>query len=276
MKVFVIDVGICNGCYSCQIACKDEHVGNDWTPIAKPQPDTGQFWLKLQEYIRGTVPKVKMHYIPMLCMHCDEAPCIPACPVEGVIYKRDDGLVIIDPVKCTGCKACVDACPYNAIFFNESLNIAQKCTGCAHLLDGGEWKIPRCADSCPTEAIKFGEEKDFKDLIAKAEVLKPEAKAKPRVYYLNIPKKFIAGTVYDPIEKEVVIGATCTLTGPKAGKTVTATTDGFGDFWFHGLADGTYKLTIEAKGFAAKSFDKLNTEKDINLGDIPLDKTKKK
>jgi Fe-S-cluster-containing dehydrogenase component len=275
MKVFVIDVGICNGCYSCQIACKDEHVGNDWSPIAKPQPDTGQFWLKLQESIRGTVPKVKMHYVPWLCQHCDNAPCIPACPVKGVIYKRDDGLVIIDPVKCMGCRACVDACPYNAIYFNDSLNIAQKCTGCAHLLDGGEWKVPRCADSCPTEAIKFGEEKDFKALIAKAEVLKPELKTKPRVYYLNIPKKFIAGTVYDPIEKEVVIGATCTLT-PKSGKAFTATTDGFGDFWFHGLADGLYNLTIEAKGFAAKAFNKLNTEKDINLGDIPLDKTKKK
>ncbi|MHB8105573.1 MAG: 4Fe-4S dicluster domain-containing protein [Dehalococcoidales bacterium] len=274
MKVFVIDVGICNGCYSCQIACKDEHVGNDWSPIAKPQPDTGQFWLKMQENIRGTVPKVKMHYVPILCQHCDNAPCIPACPIN-VIYKRNDGLVIIDADKCNGCKGCVDACPYNAIYFNDSLNIAQKCTGCAHLLDGGEWKIPRCADSCPTEAIKFGEEAEFKDLIAKAEVLKPELKTKPRVYYLNIPKKFIAGTVYDPIEKEVVIGATLTLK-PKSGKIVTATTDGFGDFWFQGLADGIYDLTIEAKGFAAKSFSKLNTEKDINLGDIPLAKTGKK
>jgi Fe-S-cluster-containing dehydrogenase component len=276
MKVFVIDVGICNGCYSCQIACKDEHVGNDWTPIAKPQPDTGQFWMRQTEHIGGTVPKVKMHYIPIPCQHCDEAPCIPACPIENTIYKRDDGLVIIDPEKCTGCKACVDACPYNAIFFNESLNIAQKCTGCAHLLDGGEWKIPRCADACPTEAIKFGEEADFKDAIAKAEVLKPELKAKPRVYYLNIPKKFIAGTVYDPVEKEVVIGATCTLTGPKASKKATATTDAFGDFWFQGLADGLYSLKIEAKGFAAKTFDKISTEKDVNLGDIPLSRAAKK
>jgi tetrathionate reductase subunit B len=275
MKVFVIDVGICNGCYSCQISCKDEHVGNDWSPIAKPQPDAGQFWMKLEEHICGTVPKVKMHYIPILCQHCDKAPCIPACPVKGVIYKRPDGLVIIDANKCTGCKACVDACPYHAIYFNESLNIAQKCTGCAHLLDGGEWKVPRCVDSCPTEAIKFGEESEFKALIAKAEVLKPELKTKPRVYYLNIPKKFIAGTVYDPIEKEVVIGATCTLK-PKSGKVITATTDGFGDFWFQGLADGIYDLTIEAKGFNAKSFAKLNTEKDINLGDIPLPKTGKK
>ena len=150
------------------------------------------------------------------CFHCDEAPCIPACPVEGAIYKRDDGLVIIDPEKCTGCKACVDACPWGRIYFNEDLNIAQKCTGCAHLLDGGEWKVPRCADACPTEAIKFGEEEDFKDLIAKAEIMNPELGAKPRCYYLNIPKKFIAGTVYDPVEKEVIIGATCTLTGPKA------------------------------------------------------------
>jgi tetrathionate reductase subunit B len=268
-KVFVIDVGICNGCYSCQIACKDEHVGNDWSPIAKPQPDTGQFWLKLHEHIRGTVPKVKMHYVPWLCQHCDNAPCIPACP-EKVIYKRPDGLVIIDADKCTGCKACVDACPYGAIYFNEDLNIAQKCTGCAHLLDGGEWKVPRCVDSCPTEAIKFGEEEDFKDLIAKAEVLKPELKTKPRVYYLNIPKKFIAGTVYDPKEKEVIIGGTCTLTGSKLDKARVVNTDAFGDFWFHDLPDGVFNLTISAKGFLPKKFDKLNTEKDINLGDIPL------
>ena len=274
-KVFVIDVGICNGCYSCQIACKDEHVGNDWTPYAKPQPDTGQFWLKLQENIRGTVPKVKMHYVPLLCQHCDNAPCIPSCPVNA-IYKRPDGIVIIDPEKCNGCKNCVDACPYSVIYFTESLNIAHKCTACTHLLDGGEWKIPRCADSCPTEAIKFGEESEFKALIAKAEVLNPQLGAKPRCYYLNIPKKFVAGTVYDPIEKEVIIGATCTLTGPKASKKATITTDGFGDFWFHGLADGTYSLKIEAKGFAAKSFDKISTEKDVNLGDIPLAKAGKK
>jgi len=269
MKAFVIDVSICNGCYSCQIACKDEHVGNDWTPYAKPQPDTGQFWLKQNEFVRGTVPKVKMHYIPVLCMHCDEAPCIPACPIEGVIYKRDDGLVIIDPEKCTGCKACVDACPYGTIYFNEDLNIAQKCTGCAHLIDNG-WEVPRCVDACPTEAIKFGEESELKDLISKGEVLKPELGAKPRVYYLNIPKKFVAGTVYDPAEKEVITGATCTLSSN--GKKLTATTDGFGDFWFEGLGEGSFSLKIEAKGFAAKTIDSISTEKDVNLGDIPLSK----
>src|SRR4030043_61723 len=162
-----------------------------------------------------------MHYLPILCMHCDEAPCIPACPIEGAIYKRDDELVNIHTVKYTGCKSCVDSCPYHVIYFNEDLNIAQKCTGCAHLLDSG-WKEPRCVDACPTGALKIYEESEIKDLIKKAEVLHPEYKAKPRVYYLNIPRKFVAGTIYDPVEKEVVVGATCTLSAN--GKKMTATT----------------------------------------------------
>jgi Fe-S-cluster-containing dehydrogenase component len=244
-------------------------VGNDWTPYAKPQPDTGQFWLKMNEYVRGTVPKVKMYYRPHLCMHCDNAPCIPSCPIPGALYKRPDGLVIIDPEKCTGCKNCVDACPYNVIYFNEGLNVAQKCTGCAHLIDKG-WKEPRCVDVCPTGAIKFGEESEFKELLRKAEVMHPEFQAKPRVYYLNIPRKFVAGTVYDPQEKEVIVGAACTLSG--GGKKRSATTNGFGDFWFEGLDVGGYSLKIEAKGFAAKSVEAISTEKDVNLGDIPLSK----
>ena len=65
-KVFCIDVAKCNGCYNCQLACKDEHVGNDWAPYAKPQPEIGQFWCKLQENVGGTIPKVKIHYISQL------------------------------------------------------------------------------------------------------------------------------------------------------------------------------------------------------------------
>src|SRR5512135_1796778 len=149
MKAFVVDVKICEGCRNCQVACKDEHVGNDWTPYAKPQPETGQFWLNVDERVRGTQPQVKVAYVPTLCMHCDDAPCIPACPVKA-ISQRPDGIVFLDPAKCQGNKKCIDACPYGVIYFNTALKISQKCTGCAHLLDRG-WPIkePRCTDSCP-------------------------------------------------------------------------------------------------------------------------------
>jgi len=131
-------------------------------------------------------------------------------------------------------------------------------------------------DACPTEALKFGDESQFKDLIGKAEFVDPKTltgikkhSAKPRVYYLNIPRKFIGGTVYDPIQKEIIKEAVCTLTDAK-GKDYTTKTDGFGDFWFQGLDIGTYSLKIEAKGFPNKTIKAINTEKDVNLGDIAL------
>ncbi len=113
---------------------------------------------------------------------------------------------------CKGSHNCIEACPYQGvIFFNEDLNIAQKCTFCAHLLDKG-WTDTRCSEVCPTGAFTFGEEEDLADLIAKAEVLHPEFGAKPRVYYIGLPKTFIAGTVYDPEADEIVEGALVTLT----------------------------------------------------------------
>lgn len=268
MKIFVIDVSRCMGCYACQIACKDEHCGNDWMPFAKSQPDTGQFWGKLNEYVRGNCPQVKMSYVFVPCQHCDDARCMSACPIEGGIYRRPDGLVIIDAKKCTGCKNCADACPYGRIYFNEDLNLAQKCTGCAHLLDrGGVFKEPRCVDVCGTGAIKFGEESELGSLIDKAEKLHPEYGLSPRVYYLNLPKKFIAGTVYTPSDEEVVIGATCTLTGE--GETFTQLTNDWGDFWFDGLKTGAYSLKIET-GDKTKTISDISTEKDVGLGDIAL------
>jgi tetrathionate reductase subunit B len=271
MKAFYIDISICNGCYCCQIACKDEHVDNDWTPYARPQPETGQFWIGMIELERGQIPKVKVTYIPRLCHHCDNAPCMAECKI-GAIYKREDGLVIIDPAKCTGCKLCSDACPHDAIFFNEEMSIAQKCTGCAHLLDNDpdEWPVPRCVDACPTGALRFGEEEEFKDSIADAEFLHPKAGTKSHLYYKNLPKKFVAGTLYDPVEKEVVIGAVCKLKDNASGETFTVETDNFGDFWFRGLKDDrTFTLTLEKAG-KTKIVKDIITQKDISLGDIPL------
>lgn len=265
MKAFVIDLKKCVGCYDCQIACKDEHCGNDWMPYARPQPETGHFWLRLNQYERGARPHVKVTYLPVLCQHCDNAPCIPACK-EDAIYKREDGLVLINPAKCNGCRDCVEACPYHAIFFNEELKIAQKCTGCAHLLDR-KWPIdvPRCVDNCHKGVFQFGEESELD--LAGTEILHPEYGTKPRVYYKGLPKRFVAGTVYDPVEKEVIIGATCTLSG--AGGTFTTKTDHFGDFWLRDLPEGDFTLTITANG-KTKTIKVSTKEKDIGLGDIPL------
>ena len=269
MKVLVIDIDKCNGCYNCQVACKDEHVGNDWTPIAKPQPDTGQFWMKVTDIVQGTVPKVRVRYMHDTCQQCDEAPCIAGCKSHA-IYKREDGIVIIDPETCTGNRNCLDACPYSAIYFNRDLNIAQKCTMCAHLLDK-DWKEPRCVDACPTGALKFGEEEELKDLIAKAETLKPESGAKPRVYYLNLPNKFfIAGAVYDPEADECLEGATVTLTNLASNAAETLATDYFGDFWFEKQEPGRYSLRIEKAGYNPVTLDAVEAGKDLNVGDIEL------
>ena len=269
-KAFVIDVAKCSGCYNCQLACKDEHAENDWTPYAKAQPLTGQFWCRVEDHVCGTIPKVRIHYISHLCNHCRNADCMKSCEYDA-IYRREDGLVLIDPAKCTGCGACVKACPYDAVYFNEKEHIAQKCTGCAHLLDHGA-KLPRCVEACPTDAISFGEEEDLRDLIEGAAVLRPETGSAPRVYYRNIPGKFIAGTVYDPVEKEVIIGARCLLNS--GGKRWETRTDEYGDFWFNDLPVGLFDLSIQEKGYEVKLFEKIRTRECVNLGDIPLEKCK--
>ena len=270
-KVFIVDLSLCNGCHNCQIACKDEHVGNEWLPYAKPQPLTGHFWLKLVEKERGAFPKVKVSYIPTLCYHCDEAPCIPACPVDA-IYKREDGLVIIDPIKCNGCRDCIYACPYEGIiYFNEASNIAQKCTGCAHLVDDGD--TPRCVDACPTDALRFGDEENMKDLIEKARVIKPELEyTKPRVLYLKseLLKPFITGAVYDPEKDECVQGAKVTLVDELKGEKRETFTDEFGDFWFRGLETSSYEIRIEKDGYFPASIKNIRAEDDANIGDIKL------
>jgi len=265
MKAFLIDVNECSGCYQCQIVCKDEHCGNDWTPYAKPQPEWGHFWGKLNQYERGQVPHVKVNFVFVPCQHCVDAPCISACPVDAIV-TRDDGIVWLDPKKCTGCQLCISACPYECIYYNAHLRIAQKCTGCAHLLDRANWNYgPRCADACPHEAIKFGEDSELD--LSGTEVLHSEYGLTTRVHYKNLPKRFIAGTVYDPNTEEVIIGATCSLDGD-AGNESTIT-DEFGDFWLEGLAKGTFTLTI-TDGSKTKTITGDTTEKDLGLGDIAL------
>lgn len=266
-KIFVIDVARCSGCHNCQLSCKDEHCENDWRPYAAPQPPTGQFWCRVTDHPRGTIPKVKIHYIPTLCNHCADAPCLKVAQ-NGAVYRRPDGLVVIDPEKAAGQKELADSCPYGAIFWNEELGLPQKCTGCAHLLDHGAAK-PRCVEACPTDAMVFGEEAELAELLKDAVVLHKEFGTAPRVYYRNIPGCFVGGLLYDPEEEEVIIGAKVALT--LADGTVYETvTDDFGDFWFKDLPETTATVTVAAPGYESQTFTSLNTAQCPNLGDIPM------
>lgn len=205
MKALVIDLNKCNGCHSCQEACKEEHAGNDRFPHAKPQPEKGHFWHKVVTLENTIAAEGHARYMHTLCQHCDESPCIRACP-NGAIYKRDDGMVIIDPNACCGSKACIDACPYAAIYFNYDLNISQKCTMCAHRLSRGLEK-PRCVEVCPTGALTFGEEWQLKELVARSEMLNPEYR--PRVHYIGLSKSIGSQSKIKPrhrIRRRVLAG----------------------------------------------------------------------
>ena len=268
MKAFVFDYSRCSGCYACQVACKDEHCDNEWLPIAKPQPDTGQFWIKVHERTHGSTPKVKVEYWPTLCNHCENAPCVNVAK-DDAVYRREDGLVIVDPVKAKGQKDIVDACPFNAIYWNEELELPQKCTGCAHLLDEGE--EPRCVEMCATGALRFGDEEDFADEIAKADTMDETGGFGVRVYYLNAPKFFVAGTLFDEEADEIIEDATIYLYDPsKIQKLDQVKSDEYGDFWLKKVEPGTYALRIQKNGYKSIEYPELVVDKSINLGDLPM------
>ncbi len=271
----VVDVAHCIGCYNCFITCKDEHCEIDHLPYAAAQPMTGQTWINVVETERGQFPKVKVDYIAIPCMHCDDAPCIAASP-DGAIYQRDDGIVIIDPEKAAGRKDLVKSCPYRVIFWNEEKQLPQKCTLCAHLLDAG-WKEPRCVEACPTGCLVFGDLDDPDSAASKllasggTEVLHPGFGLKEKVRYLGLPKSFVAGAAVFGDTDECAKDVTVTLEG--AGLRETAVTDAYGDFEFEGLPANTdFKLTLSSPGYAPREME-VRTGASVYLGDIVLAKS---
>ena len=131
----VIDISRCTACYCCFIACKDEYWGNDYLPYSAGQPKLEQFWVNVVKKERGKSPNIKIAYIPVLCMQCDQAPCMKAAK-ENAVYKRSDGIVIIDPEKAVGQRQIVDACPYHVIYWNEEKQLPQKAKGRRPTLHG--------------------------------------------------------------------------------------------------------------------------------------------
>ena len=273
----MIDVERCEDCNNCFLACKDEFVDNDFPGYSKAQPWHGHRWINIMRKERGQFPKVDVAYLPIPCMHCDNAPCIQKAR-QGAIYKRDDGIVLIDPERGKGQKTIVEACPYGAIWWNDALGLPQKCTFCAHLLDKG-WKEPRCVQACPTGALRVvqvaGE--DMRRLVGseKLECLYPQLKTEPRVYYRNLNRYFrcfIAGSIAYEMNGVVdcAEGARVTL---RKGSVVVGevATDSFGDFKFDDLEEnsGKYVLDVTFRDYGMKTVE-VELSDSLNAGLIVL------
>jgi Fe-S-cluster-containing dehydrogenase component len=273
----IIDIEKCEDCNNCFLACKDEHVDNDWLPVSARQPRHGHRWINIMRKERGQNPLIDVAYRPTPCMHCDDAPCIKNSP-EGAVYKRPDGIVIIDPEKAKGKRDIVKSCPYGAIWWNDELELPQKCTLCAHLLDEG-WDKPRCVQACPTGALQIVkcDDNDMKIRVKKEglDVLQPEKGTKPRVYYRNLyrfDKCFIAGSIAfkENGVTDCAQGAEVFLlkNGRQLEKTVA---DTFGDFKFDGLPEnsGQYIVRVSYRDFPEKMFDVM-VKDSVSLPDIMM------
>jgi len=275
--LLIIDVEKCEDCNNCFLACKDEHVDNDWPGYAVSQPRHGHRWMNILRKERGQYPIIDVAYLPVPCMHCDNAPCIKAAR-DAAVYKRDDGIVIIDPEKAVGQKDILKACPYDAVWWNDEKNVPQKCTFCAHLLDTG-WKAPRCVQACPTGSLSIVhiEDPEVQDIIEaqKLELFHPEYKTETCVYYKNLyrfTRCFIGGSV--AFERDGITdcaeGAGVKLTRG-ADKVGEAVTDTYGDFKFDALEEnsGTYTLEITHPDHEKKILE-FDLTTSLNLGTIFL------
>jgi Fe-S-cluster-containing dehydrogenase component len=273
----IVDVALCENCRNCTLAAKDEHVGNAFPGYAAPQAKRGHDWIRIERKVRGSAPMVDAAYLPTLCNHCDDAPCLKAAGPE-VVRKRDDGIVIIDPEKSRGRRDLVDACPYGAIVWNEELEIPQAWIFDAHLLDAG-WQEPRCAQACPTGALRAVKQDDqAMQALAHDEalrVLRPELGTRPRVYYRNLhrfDRCFIGGSVVADVAgvTECIPGAAVVVR--KDGHEIArTTTDTFGDFKLDALepGSGAYSVEISHPLYGAASA-RCTLGESVYLGNLHL------
>lgn len=174
---FVIDHRKCIGCHACTVACKEEN-----------RVPLGAFrtWVKYVE--KGTFPLTRRYFSVLRCNHCDAAPCVTICPTVA-LYRRPDGIVDLDGARCIGCKSCMQACPYDALYIDPGTSTAAKCHYCAHRVEVG--LEPACVVVCPERAIVAGDLDDAGSEIARlvareqVSVRKPEQGTRPKVFYLG-------------------------------------------------------------------------------------------
>jgi Fe-S-cluster-containing dehydrogenase component len=271
----IIDVAECTNCQLCALSAMDEYVGNDWPGYSAPMPRHGHRWIDIKQKERGQGTMIDVAYVPTMCNHCDNAPCLS----KGgeAVKKRDDGIVIIDPQKAKGRKDLVGSCPYGHIWWNEELQLPQIWTFDAHLIDQS-WQQTRGHQACPTGAMRALKVEDG-EMARMArdeglEVMKPEEATLPRVYYKNLwrySKCFIGGSVSAEANGAVdcVEGARVQLI--QEGVVVAATTtDNYGDFKFDRLDEGSGRYTVEVSGLGRSKTVETTLGESRNLGEIRL------
>jgi Fe-S-cluster-containing dehydrogenase component/formate-dependent nitrite reductase membrane component NrfD len=180
---FAIDLRKCIGCHACTIACKAEHQ----IPVG-----VNRCWVKTVE--KGTFPDTRRFFFPVLCNQCDEAPCVRICPTSA-LFKRRDGIVDLNAASCIGCRACMEACPYDQLFIDPNTHTAEKCNFCANRVENQ--LLPACVSVCPTECRIFGDLDDPTTAVAQIVqreaymVRKPEKGTGPKIFYLGAEESVI-------------------------------------------------------------------------------------
>jgi len=171
----VIDLSFCMRCRACMVACKTEHQ----IPTGKHNGHE-YYRISVLEYEKGKYPLAKRIFAPVLCMHCQAAPCIDSCPILGAIYRREDGIVVVDKAKCNGCQLCMQVCPYDALYLDEERSVVDKCDFCAERL--GQGLEPACVATCMGRAMVFGDLDDpdsEASKLVKRDDVKPDRPSSP-------------------------------------------------------------------------------------------------
>lgn len=187
---FLIDQDTCIGCHACTVACKAEH----GVPLG-----VNRTWVKYIE--RGEFPDTRRFYSVNRCNHCDDAPCVSICPTTA-LFRRDDGIVDFNDSRCIGCKSCMNACPYDALYINPETQTAHKCNFCSQRIEVG--LEPSCVVVCPTQSIFAGDIEDATSRISimlsrhETQVKTPEQGTKPHVFYKGVDQAAL-----DPLRTKI-------------------------------------------------------------------------
>ena len=250
----IVDLDLCVNCHNCALATKDEHIGNDFPGYSAAQTSPGADTIVIEKHTRGSGTQVELTYVPRMCQHCDNAPCMRS-DTRGAIHKRGDGIVILDPVLAKGAADMPSLCPFGMIKWDETAQVPHIWNFDAHLLDTG-WQAPRGVQACPTSAIDAVRLED-REMAAKAESEALQAfpgteAAKPRVYYRNahrLTRHLVTGTVLVEMQGriECAKGIAVTLREDEIER-ATATTDAFGEFAFERVSSDCERIEILLSG----------------------------